>query len=67
MSRGAHDEWNIFRVLNERRRADGKLGAPNQIPVLFDGRGVPPSEHETLGFRRLHRQVRAVTLPVAHP
>jgi hypothetical protein len=46
VSRGAHDEWNIFRVLNERRRADGKLGAPNQIPVLFDGRGVPPSEHE---------------------
>ena len=46
VSRGAHDEWNIFRMLNERRRADGKLGAPNQIPVLFDGREVPPSEHE---------------------
>jgi len=46
VSRGAHDEWNIFRILNERRRADGKLGHPNQIPVLFDGREVPPSEHE---------------------
>ena len=26
VSRGAHDEWNIFRLINERRRADGKLG-----------------------------------------
>ena len=42
-SRGAHDEWNIFRLLNERRRADGKLGTPNQIPMLFDGRGVDPA------------------------
>jgi hypothetical protein len=47
VSRGAHDEWNIFRLLNERRRADGKLGAPNQIPVLFDGRSLAPSDHET--------------------
>ena len=46
VSRGAHDEWNIFRQLNERRRADGKLGAPNQIPVLFDGRGVAPADSE---------------------
>jgi len=47
VSRGAHDEWNIFRLLNERRRADGKLGAPNQIPVMFDGRGLAPADHET--------------------
>jgi hypothetical protein len=46
-SRGSHDEWNIFRLLNERRRADGKLGAPNQIPVLFDGRSLAPADHET--------------------
>ena len=47
VSRGAHDEWNIFRLLNERRRADSKLGAPHQIPVLFDGRGLAPVDHET--------------------
>ena len=46
VSRGAHDEWNIFRLVNERRRADSKLGAPNQIPVLFDGHGLDPAESE---------------------
>ena len=46
VSRGAHDEWNIFRLVNERRRADPKLGAPSQIPVLFDGHGVNPSDLE---------------------
>ncbi|MEO8486459.1 MAG: hypothetical protein ABI585_08985 [Betaproteobacteria bacterium] len=46
VSRGAHDEWNIFRMVNEKRRADPKIGAPGQIPVLFDGRGVNPSDHE---------------------
>ena len=48
VSRGAHDEWNIFRLVNERRRADAKLGAPAQIPVLFDGRSVNPSDHESM-------------------
>jgi hypothetical protein len=47
VSRGAHDEWNIFRMINEKRRADGKLGAPGQIPVLFDGQGVAPPHLET--------------------
>jgi hypothetical protein len=47
VSRGAHDEWNIFRALNEKRRADPKLGAPGQIPVLFDGRGASPTDAET--------------------
>jgi hypothetical protein len=46
VSRGAHDEWNIFRVINERRRADSKLGTGNQIPVLFDGRGLAPADSE---------------------
>jgi len=46
VSRGAHDEWNIVRILNERRRADPKLGTGNQIPVLFDGRGVSPADAE---------------------
>lgn len=47
VSRGAHDEWNIFRMINEKRRSDGKLGTPAQIPVLFDGQGVAPPHLET--------------------
>jgi hypothetical protein len=47
VSRGAHDEWNIFRMINERRRADSKIGTTGQIPVLFDGRGVNPSDSES--------------------
>jgi len=46
VSRGAHDEWNIFRVINERRRADSKIGTTGQIPVLFDGHGVNPTDAE---------------------
>jgi len=46
VSRGAHDEWNIFRLINERRRADARLGTGNQIPVLFDGRAATPPESE---------------------
>jgi hypothetical protein len=46
ISRGAHDEWNIVRIINERRRADSRFGVGNQIPVLFDGRGVAPSDSE---------------------
>ncbi len=46
VSRGAHDEWNIFRLVNERRRADPKLGTGNQISVMFDGRGVDPADAE---------------------
>ena len=47
LSRGAHDEWNIFRTINEKRRADSKLGTPSQIPVLFDGQAVAPPQGET--------------------
>ena len=46
VSRGAHDEWNIFKMINERRRADSKIGTTGQIPVLFDGRGVNPTDAE---------------------
>ena len=45
-SKGAHDEWNIVRVLNERRRAHERLGVANQLAVLFDGAGVSPSGAE---------------------
>ena len=46
LSRGAHDEWNIFRLINEKRRADPKLGTTNQIPMYFDGRAVTPADAE---------------------
>jgi hypothetical protein len=46
VSRGAHDEWNIFRLINEKRRADPKLGTTNQIPMYFDGRAAAPAEAE---------------------
>jgi len=45
-SRGAHDEWNIIRLVNERRRNDSRLGIGNQLPVLFDGRSVPAADSE---------------------
>jgi len=47
VSRGAHDEWNIFRALNEKRRSDSKFGTPAQITVLFDGRALAPPQGET--------------------
>ena len=46
LSRGAHDEWNIFRLINEKRRADPKLGTTNQIPMYFDGRAATPADAE---------------------
>jgi len=46
VSNGAHEEWNIFRTLNERRRADKAYGMGNQIPMLFDGKAVPPATAE---------------------
>jgi hypothetical protein len=45
-SLGSHDEWNIFRTINEKRRArnDGEdgFGVARQIAVLFNGIGVAP-------------------------
>ena len=45
-SKGAHDEWNIIRTLNEHRRAHDRFGIANQVAVLFDGAGVTPSGSE---------------------
>jgi hypothetical protein len=45
-SKGAHDEWNIIRALNERRRAHDRFGIANQLAVLFDGSGVAPPSSE---------------------
>lgn len=46
-SKGAHDEWNIIRALNERRRAHERFGIANQLAVLFDGGGVAPPSSES--------------------
>jgi hypothetical protein len=46
ISYGSHDEWNIARLLNERRRGAGDFGIANQLPVLFDGQAVNPSSYE---------------------
>jgi hypothetical protein len=43
---GAHDEWNVIRLVNARRRDDPKFGVANQLPVLFDGRAVSSGEFE---------------------
>jgi hypothetical protein len=45
-SLGSHDEWNIARLLNERRRGATDLGIANQLAVLFDGRPVTPGDFE---------------------
>lgn len=43
-SAGAHDEWNIARAINAKRRGENRLG--NQIGIFFDGRAVEPSDYE---------------------
>lgn len=43
---GSHDEWNISHILNERRRGANDFGIANQIPILFEGNGVTPSNFE---------------------
>jgi hypothetical protein len=45
-SKGGHDEWNIVRLINERRRVADKDGILKQLAVLFDGRAVPPPMYE---------------------
>lgn len=45
-SYGAHDEWNILRILNERRRGAPHLGVPYQIASFFDGRATAPAASE---------------------
>jgi hypothetical protein len=43
---GSHDEWNIVRTINEKRRAkkdgEGAFGVAKQIAVLFNGASVAP-------------------------
>jgi hypothetical protein len=47
-SRGSHDEWNIVRAINERRRhANKKTGVVTQLGVFFDGTALSPAMLET--------------------
>ena len=46
-SYGSHDEWNIARTINERRRGATDYGIANQLPIFFDGRPVTPGGYET--------------------
>ena len=45
-SYGSHDEWNIARLINGRRRGATDFGIANQLSVLFDGRPVSPGGYE---------------------
>ena len=45
-SYGSHDEWNIIRILNERRRGATRRGIADQIAVWFDGRAAVPGAYE---------------------
>jgi len=46
-SYGSHDEWNIARTINERRRGATDYGIANELPIFFDGRAVTPGGYET--------------------
>jgi hypothetical protein len=46
-SYGSHDEWNIARLLNERRRGVAELGIANQLSIFFDGQPVNPGNFQS--------------------
>jgi len=46
-SLGSHDEWNIARTVNEKRRSAGRTAIGRQWGIWFDGNPVPPSAYET--------------------
>jgi hypothetical protein len=45
-SYGSHDEWNIARLINVRRRGATDLGIANQLAIFFDGRTQSPGDYE---------------------
>jgi hypothetical protein len=45
-SYGSHDEWNIARLINDRRRGAADFGIANQLAVFFDGHPVTPGGYE---------------------
>jgi hypothetical protein len=46
-SLGSHDEWNIARAVNEKRRSGGRSAIARQWGIWFDGQPMPPSAYET--------------------
>jgi hypothetical protein len=46
-SLGSHDEWNIARAVNEKRRSASRTAIARQWGIWFDGHPVPPSAYET--------------------
>ena len=46
-SYGSHDEWNIARMLNERRRGAADFGIAGQLSIFFDGQPVNPGNFES--------------------
>jgi hypothetical protein len=45
-SYGSHDEWNIARIINERRRGATDYGLANQLGIMFDGAATAPGAAE---------------------
>jgi hypothetical protein len=45
---GSHDEWNIVRKINERRKKDEKdsFGVARQMAIMFNGSSVAPALYE---------------------
>jgi hypothetical protein len=47
-SYGSHDEWNIARLINTRRRGATDYGIANQLAIFFDGQPQSPGAYEIL-------------------
>src|SRR5262249_12060094 len=45
-SYGSHDEWNIARLINIRRRGAADFGIAEQLAIFFDGRPQSPGAYE---------------------
>jgi hypothetical protein len=45
-SYGSHDEWNIARLINMRRRGATDFGIANQLAIFFDGQPQSPGGYE---------------------
>jgi hypothetical protein len=45
-SYGSHDEWNIARILNERRRGTAEFGIGGQLGIMYDGRSAAPGNFD---------------------
>ena len=46
-SRGSHDEWNIWRLLNAKRRASSMWGIGEQLAGYYGGTLIDPQAAET--------------------